>query len=117
VLEDYATDSASASDVPLVKFIVAASYHLPPKVIAPRFSRSPIMSDSEADTRHSSSSHRIQRFHGTRSDDYGLWRLRLRAACRAKKLWSFVDPEVTRSGDKCNSQKDIDDNERAVEDC
>jgi hypothetical protein len=69
VLADYATDSASVSAVPLVKFIVAASYHLPPKVIAPRFSRNPIMSDSEAHTRHSSSSHRIPRFHGTRSDD------------------------------------------------
>jgi gag-polypeptide of LTR copia-type len=112
VLADYATDSASASAVPLVKFIVAASYHLPPKVIAPRFLCNPIMFYSEADTRHSSSSHRIPRFHGTRSDDYGLWRLRLRTACRAK-LWSFVDPAVTRSGDTCNSQMDIDDNERA----
>jgi hypothetical protein len=55
------------------------------------------MSDSDTDTRRTSSSHKIPRFNGKRGEDYGLWRLGLRAACRAKKLWSLVDPAATRA--------------------
>jgi hypothetical protein len=56
------------------------------------------MSDREADNHNSSSSDRIPRFTGKRGEDYGLWRLRLHGACRAKKLWPLVDPDV-----KCGS--------------
>ena len=34
---------------------------------------------------------RIPRFNGSRTDDYGLWRMRLRAACRVKGVWDAVE--------------------------
>lgn len=34
---------------------------------------------------------KIPRFHGRRGEDYGLWRHRLRAACRIKGVWRVVD--------------------------
>jgi gag-polypeptide of LTR copia-type len=55
------------------------------------------MSDSDTDNRRISSSHKIPRFNGKRGEDYGLWRLRLRAACRAQRLWSLVDAAATRA--------------------
>jgi hypothetical protein len=58
------------------------------------------MSDSEADNNNSSSSHRSPRFHGKRGEDYGLWRLRLRTACRTKKLWFLFDPAVIGDSSK-----------------
>ena len=48
------------------------------------------MSDSEVET-NSGTGIKIPRFHGKRGDDYGLWRLRLRAACRVKGVWNVVD--------------------------
>lgn len=44
--------------------------------------------DTEFDT---SSGMKIPRFHGRRGEDYGLWRHRLRAACRVKGVWRVVD--------------------------
>ena len=49
------------------------------------------MSDSEVDS-STTSGVKIPRFHGKRGEDYGLWRLRLRAACRVKGVWGVVDP-------------------------
>jgi gag-polypeptide of LTR copia-type len=62
---------------------------------------------------NSSSSHRIPRFHGKRGEDYGLWRLRLRAACRAKKLWSLVDPDVKGGSSISAAEKVAENKERA----
>ena len=58
------------------------------------------MSDTDGESSRSSAT-KIPRFHGRRGDDYGLWRLRLRAACRVKGVWDLVDPFVptTRSSD------------------
>ena len=33
----------------------------------------------------------IPRFHGKQGEDYGLWRMRLRAACRVKGVWGVVE--------------------------
>ena len=52
------------------------------------------MTGSEGDT-DGLSGLRIPRFEGNRGEDYGLWRFRLRAACRVKGLWDVVQP---RSG-------------------
>lgn len=48
------------------------------------------MSDSDEDASQSSTT-KIPRFNGRRGEDYGLWRLRLRAACRVKGVWNLVD--------------------------
>jgi hypothetical protein len=72
-----------------------------------------IMSDSDADTRRTSSSHKIPRFHGKRGEDYGLWRLRLRAVYRAEKLWSLVDPAAASASSALASDQDIENKERA----
>ena len=48
------------------------------------------MSESEVET-DGTSGIKIPRFHGRRGEDYGLWRLRLRAACRVKGVWNVVD--------------------------
>ena len=37
----------------------------------------------------------IPRFHGRQGEDYGLWRSRLRAACRIKGVWGLVDKETS----------------------
>jgi hypothetical protein len=71
------------------------------------------MSDSDTDTRRISSSHKIPRFNGKRGEDYGLWRLRLRAACRAKNLWSLVDPAATRAPTTSTSDDVTANKERA----
>ena len=36
---------------------------------------------------------KLPRFHGKRGEDYGIWRLRLRAACRMKGVWNLVDKD------------------------
>jgi hypothetical protein len=104
---DDATDSVTPQLFVLpVKFMLqpAITYH--PKVFRLHlFTRISVMSDSEADNQNSSSSHRIPRFHGKRGEDYGLRRLRLRAACRAKKLWSLGDPAVVGDSSKSVSEK------------
>lgn len=38
---------------------------------------------------------KIYCFHGRRCNDYGLWRLRLRAACRVKGVWKLIDKQST----------------------
>lgn len=48
------------------------------------------MSDS-GDEYSLHTSTKIPRFHGRRGEDYGLWRLRLRAACRVKGIWNVVN--------------------------
>lgn len=45
------------------------------------------MADSDTET----SSLKLVRFHGKRGEDYGLWRMRLRAACRVKGVWKVVE--------------------------
>ena len=52
------------------------------------------MSDSEVESSNSSGI-KIPRFHGRRNEDYGLWRLRLRAACRVKGVWHVVDTSAS----------------------
>ena len=54
------------------------------------------MSDSEVEA-NGSSGIKIPRFHGRRGEDYGLWRLRLRAACRVKGVWGVVGSSSTSS--------------------
>ena len=52
------------------------------------------MSDSDVE-RESSTSFKIPRFKGKQGEDYGLWRMRLRAICRIKGVWSVVEKKVT----------------------
>ena len=54
------------------------------------------MSDSEVEA-NGTSGIKIPRFHGRRGEDYGLWRLRLRAACRVKGVWGVVDSSSSSS--------------------
>lgn len=48
------------------------------------------MSEAEGESTKKSAT-RIPRFHGRRGEDYGLWRLRLRAACRVNGIWNVVE--------------------------
>lgn len=48
------------------------------------------MSESDGDTTRTNST-KIPHFHGKRGEDYGLWRMRLRAACRVKGLWNLIE--------------------------
>lgn len=43
------------------------------------------------------SNFKIPRFHGNRSEYYGLWRHRHHGACRVKGVWSVVDPTFPES--------------------
>lgn len=55
------------------------------------------MTESDADMEKGTGI-KIPRFYGNRGEDYGLWRLRLRAICRVKGVWKvFEDAEVTSS--------------------
>lgn len=52
---------------------------------------------------------KIPYFHGRRGEDYGLWRHRLRAACRVKSIWSVgevVSPSATASSSNETTQQD-----------
>ena len=51
------------------------------------------MSDTNAEF-ETSSGMKLPRFHGNRGEDYGLWRHRLRAACRVKGVWAPVHERV-----------------------
>lgn len=48
------------------------------------------MTDTEGEY-ESTSGIKIPRFHGRRGEDYSLWRMRLRAACRIKGVWDVVE--------------------------
>ena len=48
------------------------------------------MSDTETEF-ETSFGMKLPRFHRNRGEDYGLWRHRLRAACRVKGVWGIVD--------------------------
>ena len=61
---------------------------------------------------------KVPRFNGQRGEDYGLWRLRLRAACRIAGVWTVVEPKSTSSStstpstdaqDKDDDRQDKDD--------
>ena len=52
------------------------------------------MSESEVES-DPTNGLKIPRFHGRRGEDYGLWRHRLRAACRVKGVWSVVERSST----------------------
>lgn len=54
------------------------------------------MSDFDAEA-NDSSGIKIPWFHWRRGEDYGLWRLRLRAACRVKGVWNAVESFLTWS--------------------
>lgn len=54
------------------------------------------MSESDVES-ETGSGIKIPRFHGRRGEDYGLWRLRLRAACRIKGVWKVVESSSTVS--------------------
>ena len=47
---------------------------------------------------------KIPRFNGKQGEDYGLWRMRLRAACRAKGVWGVAEPKNFQSGKDSNSE-------------
>jgi hypothetical protein len=70
------------------------------------------MSGSDADTRLTSPLHKIPRFHGKRGEDYGLWRLRLCAVCRAKNMWKLVDLDAA-SASRVASDQDSEKQECA----
>jgi hypothetical protein len=71
-----------------------------------------IMSDRDADTRRTSCAHKIPRFHGKRGEDYGLWRLRLRDVCCAKKLWHLFDPAAPSASRFLDSDQYFEEKER-----
>lgn len=48
------------------------------------------MTESESEVDFSSGL-KIPRFNGKQGEDYGLWRMRLRAACRVKGVWGIVE--------------------------
>ena len=54
------------------------------------------MSDSDVESTANSDT-KIPRFHGKRGEDYGLWRLRLRAVCRIKGVWNVVETSPSDS--------------------
>ena len=54
------------------------------------------MSESE-DELGKTSTTEIPGYYGRRGEDYGLWRLRLRAACRVKGLWRICDPSQSET--------------------
>lgn len=54
-----------------------------------------------------SSGIKIPRFHGHRYEDYGLWRLSLRAACRVKGVWGMVE-EKSESASSTSTAADIE---------
>ena len=68
------------------------------------------MSDSEAESERTAL--KIPRFHGRRGEDYGLWRLRLRAACRVKGLWSLVEKKPTADAEESTRQDEMTAAER-----
>ena len=47
---------------------------------------------------------KIPRFHGRRGENYSLWRLRLRAACRIKGVWDLVTEEASSSSSAASSR-------------
>lgn len=63
------------------------------------------MTDSDHD-----SNRKIPRFHGRKSDEYAVWRLRLRAVCQTKGPWNVVcaDSKVDNS-DKADDDTKKDD--------
>eukprot|EP00171_Calliarthron_tuberculosum_P005278 IDg5278t1 len=68
------------------------------------------MSVSDIDI-DSMSTIKIPRFLGRRGDDYGLWRLRLRAICRVKGLWGVFEADArcasNRTVSKISVQKQL----------
>lgn len=50
-------------------------------------------------TEGNSSGLSISRLHGKRVEDYGLWRMRLKALCRLKRVWEVVQKPKTSSSD------------------
>lgn len=60
------------------------------------------MADSDTET----SSLKLVRFHGKRGEDYGLWRMRLRAACRVKGVWNVVESTSETTLASTSQEKD-----------
>lgn len=46
---------------------------------------------------------KVHRFTGTRGRDYGLWRLRLRAACCLKEVWDVVGQSLDGNSESASS--------------
>ena len=65
------------------------------------------MSNSEVE-RESSTSFKIPRFKGKHGEDYCLWRMRLRAICRIKGVWSVVENKITT--EQCESSSTTTEN-------
>lgn len=59
------------------------------------------MGDSESET---STTLKLPRFYGKRNEDYGLWRMRLRAACRVKGVWRAVESGSSSETAEQNSE-------------
>lgn len=66
------------------------------------------MSDSDVES-DMGTGIKIPRFYGRRGDDYGLWRLRLRAACRVKGVWNVVEPTPASSATSATSSGTVPD--------
>ena len=56
-----------------------------------------VQSTHTMDMDGSSRTSRVPVFNGTSQDDYGLWRLRLRAELRTKGVWKYVNPNTSSS--------------------
>lgn len=65
------------------------------------------MSDSDCEISPGSTL-KIPRFHGRRGEDYGLWRLRLRAACRIKGVWNLVERSCDDTLDSSSTPQDYE---------
>ena len=50
-------------------------------------------------------------FAASGGENHELWRLRLRAICRAKKLWHLVDPSAASVSRVLASDQDIENKE------
>lgn len=62
------------------------------------------MSDTDTESNDRTSVTNIPRFHGKGGEDYGLWRLRLRAACRVKGVWKYVDKSLSATPSRDTSE-------------
>ena len=61
--------------------------------------------DDSHDEKIGTSVSRIPRFNGKRGEDYGLWRLRLKAICRIKGVWAYVQSTPTQDKQAASLQQ------------
>lgn len=56
-----------------------------------------------ADNDEETSTLKLSRFNGKRGEDYGLWRMRLRAVCRVKGVWKVLESNSKSDETEANS--------------